>query len=50
MASLRAVAQLRCEAGDRQVPGARTAAVTGYGTVAYRYGACSNAAVLEADA
>jgi acetyl-CoA acetyltransferase len=42
-----AVVQLRGEAGERQVEGARTALVTGYGMVLYRYGACANAAVLE---
>ncbi|HSC92172.1 MAG TPA: thiolase family protein [Gaiellaceae bacterium] len=42
------VRQLRGAAGDRQVEGARAALVTGYGMVAYRYGACANAAVLEA--
>ena len=42
-----AVTQLRGEAGERQVGGARTAVVSGYGMVLYRYGACANAAVLE---
>jgi acetyl-CoA acetyltransferase len=43
-----AVRQLRGEAGERQVEGARTAVVTGYGMIAYRYGACSNAVALHA--
>ena len=43
-----AVRQLRGEAGERQVAGARRALVTGYGMLPYRYGACANAAVLEA--
>lgn len=43
-----AVSQLRGEAGERQVPGARTALVAGYGMVCYRYGACAGATVLEA--
>jgi acetyl-CoA acetyltransferase len=43
-----AVVQLRGEAGARQVAGARTAVVSGYGMVLYRFGACANAAVLEA--
>ena len=42
-----AVRQLRGEAGERQVAGAATAVVTGYGAVLYRYGASSNAAVLR---
>jgi acetyl-CoA acetyltransferase len=41
------VRQLRGEAGDRQVAGAATAVVTGYGAVVYRYGASSSAAVLR---
>jgi len=45
-----AVTQLRGEGGARQVDGARTAVVTGYGMVLYRYGACAAAAVLEAPA
>ena len=43
-----AVHQLRGEAGERQVAGARTALVAGYGMVCYRYGAGAGAAVLEA--
>jgi acetyl-CoA acetyltransferase len=42
-----AVRQLRGEAGERQVAGAASAIVTGYGAVLYRYGACSNAAILR---
>ena len=42
--------QLRRRAGGRQVEHARIALATGYGMVAYRYGACANAAVLEAAA
>jgi acetyl-CoA acetyltransferase len=43
-----AVHQLRGEAGERQVTGARKALVAGYGMVCYRYGACAGAAVLAA--
>jgi acetyl-CoA acetyltransferase len=43
-----AVHQLRGEAAGRQVTGARTALVAGYGMVCYRYGACAGATVLEA--
>jgi acetyl-CoA acetyltransferase len=43
-----AVHQLCGEAGERQVAGARTALVAGYGMVCYRYGACAGATVLEA--
>jgi acetyl-CoA acetyltransferase len=42
-----AVAQLLGRADGRQVD-ARRAVVSGYGMVLYRYGACANAAVLEA--
>jgi acetyl-CoA acetyltransferase len=42
-----AVYQLRGEAGERQVAGARRAVVAGYGMVCYRYGACAGATVLE---
>ena len=42
------VAQLRGRAGERQVDGARLGLASGYGMVAYRYGACANAVVLEA--
>ena len=43
-----AVTQLRQEAGDRQVAGARHAVVAGYGMVQYRYGMCANAVILAA--
>jgi acetyl-CoA acetyltransferase len=43
-----AVTQLLGKGGDRQVEGARTAVVTGYGMVLYRYGASAGAVVLEA--
>jgi acetyl-CoA acetyltransferase len=42
-----AVVQLSGEAGERQIAGARLAAVAGYGMVQYRYGMCANAVVLE---
>lgn len=41
------VRQLRGEAGERQVRDVRRALATGYGMVAYRYGACANVVVLE---
>jgi hypothetical protein len=41
------VSQLRGESGGRQVEAARLGVVSGYGMVAYRHGACANAAVLE---
>lgn len=40
--------QITGRAEGRQVPGATRAAVTGYGMVLYRYGACAGIAVLEA--
>ena len=43
-----AVHQLLGEAGERQVAGAHTALVAGYGMVCYRYGACAGATILEA--
>jgi acetyl-CoA acetyltransferase len=43
-----AVKQLRHEAGERQIAGARHAVVSGYGMIQYRYCLCANAAVLEA--
>lgn len=42
------VTQLRGRAGERQVPNARLAVASGYGMVAYRYGASAGAIVLEA--
>ena len=42
-----AVRQLRGAAGERQLQGARTAVVSGYGMVLYRYGAAAGATVLE---
>lgn len=42
-----AVRQLRGEADGRQVVGATTALVCGYGMILYRHGSCANAVVLE---
>jgi acetyl-CoA acetyltransferase len=42
-----AVFQLLGQAGDRQLPHADRALVSGYGMVQYRYGMCANAAILE---
>lgn len=43
-----AIRQLGGQAGERQLPQARTALVSGYGMVQYRYGLCANATILEA--
>lgn len=43
-----AIRQLGGVCGDRQLPRVRTAVVSGYGMVEYRYGLCANAAILEA--
>jgi acetyl-CoA acetyltransferase len=42
-----AVVQLLGRADERQVENARSALVSGYGMVLYRYGACANACLLE---
>ncbi len=42
-----AVLQLQHRAGERQVPNARLAVVTGYGMTMYRYGGTAAAAILE---
>ncbi|CAE6855780.1 hypothetical protein R69746_07570 [Paraburkholderia aspalathi] len=42
-----AIRQLRGEAGGRQIEGARSAVISGYGMVEYRYGMCANAVVME---
>ena len=42
-----ATRQILGRADRRQVPSARHALVTGYGMVAYRHGACANAAILD---
>jgi hypothetical protein len=42
-----AVRQLRGEAGDRQVAGARRGVVSGYGAVSYGRGLSASACVLE---
>ena len=44
-----AVRQLRQEAGDRQVRGARRGLVSGYGMVGYGHGLSTSAMVLECD-
>ncbi len=43
-----AIRQLGGRAGERQLASARTAVVSGYGMVQYRYGMCANATILEA--
>lgn len=45
-----AITQLRHQAGERQIEGARLAVVSGYGMVNYRYGMCASAVVLEGNA
>ena len=45
-----AVRQLRAEAGDRQVAGARTALVSGFGMVAYGRGLSTSAMILASGA
>ena len=42
------VRQLTGRCGVRSQPNARTAIVSGYGMVEYRYGMCANAVILEA--
>lgn len=42
-----AVRQLGGRCGERQLARARTALVSGYGMVEYRYGMCANATILE---
>lgn len=42
------VRQLQGRAPGRQIADARVGLVAGYGMVAYRYGACANAAILQA--
>jgi acetyl-CoA acetyltransferase len=44
-----AVIQLQREAGDRQVPNARTALVSGFGMVGYVKGLCQSAVILAAE-
>jgi hypothetical protein len=41
------VRQLGGQGGERQLAQARTALVSGYGMVEYRYGMCANAVILE---
>lgn len=43
-----AIRQLGGVSGERQLPTVRTAVVSGYGMVEYRYGMCASAAILEA--
>ncbi len=44
-----AVMQLQGEAGDRQVRGAKTALVTGFGMVGFVKGLCQSAVILTSD-